>query len=237
MNESEKKVLQHADGVKHSKEIAALVGLSPRYVRRIMQRHGVNVPPGARKGEGNHQFSGGRRITHNGYAIVSAPDDHPTAARRSGRKKGKVVFEHRLVAEEKLCRYLEKEERVDHIDGLTLHNHPDNLRVFPSNADHLRATLSGRVPEWSDEGYLNMKLRHRPGVEIQRVDTHQKRAASGAVRLRQILLLALRLGTDSPYLCGTHRHIEKAGIDLSCRSTIERALVDLCEKWGWGHPL
>lgn len=237
MNESEKKVLQYADGVRNSVQIAELVGLSSRYVRRIMNRHGVNVPAGARRGEGNHQYAGGRRINHNGYAIVTAPDDHPTAAVRSGRKNVKQIFEHRLVLEQKLRRYLAKHERVDHIDGLTLHNHPDNLRLFSSNGEHLRATLSGKVPRWSEEGYLNMKLRHRPGVEIERVDTHRKRLESGAVRLRQILLLALRLGTDSPYLCGTHSHIEKAGIDLSSRSTIEHALVDLCERWGWDHPL
>ncbi|MFM6959567.1 MAG: HNH endonuclease [Schleiferiaceae bacterium] len=147
------------------------------------------------------------------------------------------MFEHRLVLEQKLGRPLLASERVDHIDGLTLHNSPDNLRLFQDNAQHLRETLAGKTPRWSEAGYQNMLLRHRPGASLGRVDTHRQRIASGAVRLRQILLLALRLGIDSPYLSGTHRHTTKAGIDMSSRPTIERALADLCAQWGWAHPL
>jgi hypothetical protein len=237
MNQSEKKVLAVADGVLNSKEIAAIVGLSPRYVRRILHRHGRSLPPGAKHGEENHQFAGGRRITHNGYAMVTAPDDHPYAIKRSGRTRGKLILEHRLVLEQKLGRYLLPEERVDHIDGLTLHNHPDNLRVFQNNADHLRETLTGKVPQWTDEGYLNMKLRHHPDVTLERVDIHQKRVKAGAARLRQILRLALQLGIDSPYLLGTQSHTKKAGIDMSSRSTIQHAWVELCQQWGWDPSL
>jgi hypothetical protein len=40
--------------------------------------------------------------------------------------------------EQKIGRYLKKEEVVDHIDGLHLNNHQDNLRLFGHNKDHLR---------------------------------------------------------------------------------------------------
>jgi hypothetical protein len=143
------------------------------------------------------------------------------------------MFEHRYVLEQVLGRPLAIQERVDHVDGLTLHNHPDNLRLFASNADHLKATLTGRVPQWTEAGYENMKLRHRQPEALQRVDIHRQRTEAGATRLRQILLAALRLGTDSPYLSGTQHWLAKAGIDPSSRSTIEHALADLCRQWGW----
>ncbi|WP_367401674.1 hypothetical protein [Fodinicurvata sediminis] len=43
-----------------------------------------------------------------------------------------------------LGRYLQPGEVVDHQDNHPRHNWPDNLRVYASNADHLRATLTGR---------------------------------------------------------------------------------------------
>lgn len=233
MNESAKKIFDLSDGVRSSAEIAELVGLSARYVRRLMERYDMpRLGHGAQPDSRNHQFVSGRRITLNGYAQITAPEDHPSARKRSGRNI-LLILEHRLVVEQHLGRYLLPEERVDHIDGLTLHNAPENLRLFANNAEHLRETLTGRVPRWSDAGFENMKLRHHRDVSLQLVDTHRQRRAAGAVRLRQILLAALSLGIDSPYLLGTTHHTTKAGIDMSSRSTIEHALDDLCRKWTW----
>lgn len=226
-----------ADGVRTSEEIGAALGVPPRNVRKYLSRYDLpRLREGSRAGADNHQFVAGRRVTLQGYAQVSPPAGHSTAKPRPGRPST-WIFEHRLVLEQKLGRPLLPTERVDHIDGLTLHNSPDNLRLFPSNAQHLRETLAGKAPRWSAAGYQNMLLRHRPGAVLELVDIHHQRTAAGAVRLRQILLLALRLGTDSPYLLGTHRHTTKAGIDLQSRPTIERALVDLCAQWGWPPPL
>jgi hypothetical protein len=233
MNESAKRISALADGVRSSKQIAELVGLNERYVRRLMARHDIpTLTRGGQPGASNHQFESGRRIDLAGYVIVTAPAGWASAKKRSGRA-GLLIYEHRLVAEQTLGRHLRPEERIDHIDGLTLHNAPDNLRVFSSNAEHLRATLTGQVPHWSAAGYENMKLRHRPDAVLQQVDTYRQRRAAGAVRLRQILLAALQLGTDSPFLLGSSHHTKKAVIDMSSRSTIERALADLCQRWGW----
>lgn len=227
MNASAQLILPHCDGLRTSAEIAVLVGLSPRYVRRLMQAHDMpRLPEGGRVGEGNHQFQSGRRVDPDGYVLVTAPSDHPHARQRTNRKT-KLMYEHRLVAEQSLGRYLRPEEVVDHKDGLHLHNAPTNLRVFASNAEHLRETLTGMCPSWSEAGYQNMLLRHRPDVALQRVDTHRQRKGTGVVRLRQILLAALTLGIDSPFLSGTSYHTTKAGIDMSSRSTIERALAGL----------
>ena len=126
-----------------------------------------------------------------------------------------------------LGRYLDPSEVVDHIDGLHLHNAPANLRVFGSNADHLRATITGKIPSWSDQGLHRMNSTHRQRKQQQQVDSYRQRKANGDVRLRQILLAASRFVIDSPYLLGTHRHLEKAQIDYSSPTTIKHALADL----------
>lgn len=225
--EAARQVAALADGSRSSTEIADLLGLNPRHVRKILLRLDLpRLPSHSPTGVRNASFAGGRRISLDGYAYVSAPVDHPFAPLLPG-KNIPHIREHRLVMERALGRYLRPEEVVDHADGLTLHNDPANLRLFADNATHLRTTLTGKVPQWSDAGRANMFLRHRPGAVLRPVDTHRRRKASGDVRLRQILLLALSLGTDSPFLLGTQRHTTKAGIDMSSRSTIERALADL----------
>jgi HNH endonuclease len=232
-----RRIQELADGSRSSVEIAAELGVAPRNVRKYLLRHNLpRLQEGSRAGAHNHQFVSGRRVSLRGYVAITPPIGHPTAKSRVGRKST-WIFEHRYALEQVLGRPLLPSERVDHVDGLTLHNSPDNLRLFPSNAEHLRATLSGKVPLWSPEGVRNMQLRHVQGVTLVPVDIHRQRTESGAVRLRQILLLALRLGIDSPYLLGTTLHTTKAGIDMCSRPTIERALVALCQRWGWDHPL
>lgn len=235
MNANTRKIIELSNGERSSVEIAEAVGLSPRYVRKVMKR--LDLPrlgEGAQPGSRNHQFVSGRRVDRDGYALVTAPVGHPYARKRPNRD-GKIIFEHRLVLEEKLGRYLRHEEVVDHVDGLTLHNSPDNLRLFASNGEHLQATATG-PRKWTPEGVLNIGARTDRGVEIQRVDSYGQRKARGEIRLRQILLAALSLGIDSPFLLGTHRHLEKAGISDLSRPSLERALADLYAQWGWPPP-
>ena len=65
------------------------------------------------------------------YRRVYRPD-HPYAD-----SKGCVRY-HRLVMEEKLGRYLEPWEVVDHINKDRQDNRPENLRLFSSNSDHIQ---------------------------------------------------------------------------------------------------
>lgn len=231
MNENTQMIVRLADGTRSSAQIAEAVGLTPRYVRKVMLR--LDLPrlnEGAQPGNANHQYKTGRRVDLDGYVLITAPADHPYARQRTNRV-GKLIFEHRLVLEQKLGRYLRPEEVVDHIDGLTLHNAPENLRLFASNAEHLAETTTGRTKLWSAQGRQNIGARTDLGTAIQPVDSYHRRRKSGDVRLRQILLAMLQLGTDSPFLLGTHHHTKKAGIDLSSRSTIQRALDDLYARW------
>lgn len=228
MSTNTRKILELSDGERTATEIAKIVELSPRYVRRVMQHWGApRHPPGARRGETNPSWQGGRSIDLDGYVTVPAPKDHPWS-RRVGR-----LLEHRLVAERELGRFLDPSEVVDHIDGLTLHNAPSNLRVFASNGEHLRATLPGASKRWSEEGLENLRARWSGGSVSQPVDSYRQRKVRGEIRLQRILQTALSLGIGSPYLLGTHRHLAKAQIDGSQHSSLQRALDGLYRKWGW----
>jgi hypothetical protein len=231
MNKTTERILSLYNGILTSSEIACIVGKTPRYVRKVAQKFDLpRLWCGAQNGKNNHRFVSGRRIDLDGYVLVTAPHNHPYARKRPGRR-GLIIFEHRLVMEEKLGRHLLPTEVVDHIDGLTLHNCPSNLRLFPKNGEHLRVTLKALPKQISLSGLQNIKRRLAPPEDFQRIDTYSLRRERGDVRLRQILLAMLSLGTDNPYLLGTSHHLKKAHIDTSSRSTIEHALVELYQRW------
>ncbi|HCF2632799.1 TPA: HNH endonuclease [Pseudomonas aeruginosa] len=214
-------ILDLACADRTSAEIAALLGCSDKHVQNTLRTHNADrLSRGGRFGELNHSYQAGRIVDLDGYALVQAPPGHPQA-----RKTG-LMFQHRLIAEQKIGRYLLPSEVVDHIDGLHLHNDPENLRVFDSNADHLRATISGLRPNWSEEGFAKMQIPSHLRPAYPRVDSYRQRRERGDVRLLQILLAASRLGIESPHLLGTHHHLEQAQIDYSQPTTIERALAD-----------
>jgi len=73
-------------------------------------------------------FKGGRIKHGDGYILIYAPT-HPAANHR-------YVFEHRLVMEKTLGRYLTREEIVHHIDGDKANNVPENLMLFPNESTH-----------------------------------------------------------------------------------------------------
>lgn len=222
MNPRQQAVLNLCDGLRTSKQIAKILGESHKYVQEVALK--FDAPRRARGsayGELNGQYVSGRRIDRDGYVLTSAPLGHPNSRKRKDRLTG-IVYEHRLVMEQELGRYLDPLEIVDHIDGLRLHNHPSNLRLFDCNADHLRETITGQIPKWSQEGKNKLMLREGPVVH-----KYLEMKRSGDARLRQILLAALQLGLASPYLLGTHHHLAKAGIVDFSRSSLERALADL----------
>lgn len=70
----------------------------------------------------------GRR---NNYVMDYCPN-HPMAT------KSGYVRRHRLVMEEKLGRYLTKEEEIHHKDGNGLNNNIENLQLISSKSEHLR---------------------------------------------------------------------------------------------------
>ncbi len=120
--------------------IAAELGCSRTAVERASGKLLLQTArTGPRSGEGHQEWKGGRVVDKHGYVEIFAPL-HPLARTPTGR-----VFEHRLSAEVALGRYLLPGEVVDHKDSHPRHNWPDNLLVYATNADHLRATLTDRV--------------------------------------------------------------------------------------------
>lgn len=128
------------EGEKLTQWQAALeLGVSRSAVdRRCQSLQLKTARTGPRHGDGHKEWLGGRRLDKHGYIEVFVPL-HPLAKEPTG-----YVCEHRLACEVILGRYLSSTEVVDHIDNHPRHNWPDNLRVYATNADHLRATLTGR---------------------------------------------------------------------------------------------
>ncbi len=82
---------------------------------------------GLNAGEKNYNWKGGT-FKQGGYIMILSLN-HPFANKR-------YVFEHRLVCEKILGRFLTSEERVHHINEIRTDNHLDNLYLFPSKATH-----------------------------------------------------------------------------------------------------
>ncbi len=221
------KAVPFCDGVRSSAEISDILDENHKYIQKMMLKY--NLPRRPRSvvpSERNGFYKTGRHINKDCYASVICPCEYKGMANKNGR-----ILEHRLVVAQKIGRNLLPLEVVDHIDGICLHNHPSNLRLFDSNADHLRSTLSGNIPRWSGAGSVALDLSRRRSLAYQPVDTHLTKVKQGDARLIEILRSALLLGIDNPFLLGTHHHLMKAEIDYSSRSNLERALDDLYRKY------
>lgn len=221
------KVVPLCDGIRSSGEIAEILNENTKYIQKMMLRYDLpRRPQSAVPPHRNIFYKCGRHINKDGYATVICPPEYRDMANKTGR-----VLEHRLVMARKISRNLLPHEVVDHIDGIRLHNHQDNLRLFASNSEHLSQTISGKIPQWSKEGLHALDLSRRKLEAHRRVDTHLLKVKQGDARLLEILHTALKFGIDSPYLLGSSHHLEKAGISGFSRSNLERALVDLYRKY------
>lgn len=75
-------------------------------------------------------WKGGRIKDSFGYIKIYSPN-HPY-------KKDNYVFEHRLVIEKKLGRYLLPTEKIHHINHKRNDNRIQNLQLFNNNGEHAR---------------------------------------------------------------------------------------------------
>jgi len=75
-----------------------------------------------------------RKITKVGYILVFSPE-HPN------RNSGNRVFEHRLVMEKKIGRYLKSSEIVHHLNQIKDDNRLENLYLVKSVKEHSEVEL------------------------------------------------------------------------------------------------
>jgi hypothetical protein len=76
------------------------------------------------------RWNGGRTRHADGYIYISSPN-HPNKDHHG------YVFEHRLIVETWLKRYLTPDEHVHHINGIKDDNRLENLEVM-TNSEHLK---------------------------------------------------------------------------------------------------
>lgn len=81
-------------------------------------------------------------IDGKGYVQVFFPS-HPNA------KRDGYIFEHRLTMEEKLGRYLTKDENVHHINGVKIDNRPENLELWVTSQPSGQRTED--LVKWSED--------------------------------------------------------------------------------------
>lgn len=86
----------------------------------------------------------------NGYRVCIAPN-HP----RVRGKKTNYVYEHILVAEEKIGRYLLPDEVVHHIDGDKTNNDPGNLLVCANQAEHMLVHAQQELQNAYEAGFVD----------------------------------------------------------------------------------
>lgn len=109
--------------------------------KKKTEEHRKNISKGQKRlqiGEKNHNYGkrrkestnwkGGKSNRPNGYVYIHKPE-HPNA-------NGQYIFEHRLIMEDYLGRYLKEEEVVHHKNGDVSDNRIENLKLFATGGEH-----------------------------------------------------------------------------------------------------
>ena len=108
--------------------------------QKYNDEHRKNISIALRKkNNGGVRFNQGR-----GYKQLIVDDYHP---RKKDRKGGSYIFEHILIMEQKVGRFLEKHEIVHHIDKDKQNNNIENLHLFSGNNNKESAQMHNAAHE------------------------------------------------------------------------------------------
>lgn len=108
--------------------------------------------------ENHHNWKGGRYKTSDGYRVIKCRD-HPFSDSQG------YVKEHRLVVEEKMGRYLTKEEVVHHIDFNRSNNNIVNLMLFPTSKAHMK--FHTKLKQFGETGPIRRQIEQRWHVPLK----------------------------------------------------------------------
>jgi len=147
-------------------DLATSLSRDPETVRKAMVKYHIPRLNRGRAMELNYFWKGGTKIDKRGYILVKCPG-HPFLTSCG------YIREHRLVMEMVIGRYLQPQEVVGHNDGNPQNNDPDNLTLYPSNGEHLKADLTGKIPNWTPEGRARIlraiHRQHGPNPKLQAI--------------------------------------------------------------------
>ena len=156
---------------KTSQEMSEILDVNPETIRKYARKRGLTITPVDQSLENHPSWKGGTTLDRSGYILqrVQADGEHGYLIRalREGDRRGYAPV-HRVNMHDSLGRNLKPLEVVDHIDGDVKNNDLSNLRVFETNAAHLKETLKGRVPNWTAEG--KARITGRPPKNRQQKD-------------------------------------------------------------------
>ena len=124
----------YIDKKKSIKEISNEIELSQSIIYRYIKKFNIKIRSisEANRGKIPGNFKG-KIITNRGYIYIYVPN-HLNAT------KNKHVFEHRLVMEKHLNRYLNNDEIVHHINGIRNDNRIENL-ILTNRTKHENRTV------------------------------------------------------------------------------------------------
>lgn len=107
----------------------------------------------AHSGEKNNFWKGGRKTNAKGYVLI-LKKEHPFAG------AGGYIFEHRLVMENHIGRYLNKDEIVHHKNGIKNDNRIENLELT-TFSEHVKTHHVGSFRSSSTREKISKKAKER----------------------------------------------------------------------------